>query len=105
MELKYILLCTVSIVLIPGSELYFDKDRPVPEEVETQYGGHLVLYCEARGSPTPTIHWLFNGQRILQVSLYVGMPSFYSVDMINNLCLVNWTGNVLYFCRQYVDSI
>lgn len=30
----------------------------------------IVLECEAGGSPSPTIHWLKNGERIQQVCIY-----------------------------------
>lgn len=49
---------------LPGDVFFQD---PEPEVVSAQLGGRVVLTCEAGGSPTPTIHWLYDGERILQV--------------------------------------
>ena len=46
---------------------FFIKTAP-PEHVSVPLGGRLELECEAAG-PSPTMHWLFNGQRIEQVSV------------------------------------
>ena len=41
----------------------------IPDEVtKARLGQGLVLDCEAGGYPTPTVHWLFKGSRIPQVS-------------------------------------
>ena len=50
-----------------GGNLFF-KAAP-PEIVAVPLGGSLELECEAAGSPSPTMHWLFNGQRLVQVSV------------------------------------
>ena len=40
-----------------------------PVTVGTRHGS-LVLECRVAGSPSPTIHWLKDGERIQQVSNY-----------------------------------
>ena len=47
-----------------------------PRGLTTVTGGQrLVLECEAGGSPSPTVHWLFNGERVLQVRQKAGLTS------------------------------
>ena len=48
-------------------KLFFKQERP-EEETVGSFGETLTLDCEAGGSPSPTIHWLYNGERIIQVS-------------------------------------
>lgn len=42
--------------------------RLPPREFSTALGSSLTIECQAESSPPPTIHWLKDGKRILQVS-------------------------------------
>lgn len=42
--------------------------RLPPKEFSAALGSSITIECEAGASPPPTIHWLKNGKRILQVS-------------------------------------
>ena len=42
--------------------------RLPPKEFSASLGSSITIECEAGSSPPPTIHWLKNGKRILQVS-------------------------------------
>lgn len=42
--------------------------RLPPKEFSAAIGSSITIECEAGGSPPPSIHWLKNGVRILQVS-------------------------------------
>lgn len=43
--------------------------RLPPKEFSAALGSSITIECEAGGSPPPSIHWLKNGKRILQVSV------------------------------------
>ncbi|XP_064630732.1 zwei Ig domain protein zig-4-like [Lineus longissimus] len=48
-----------------ANKLHFKSRVPKPL-VRANLHKTVVLECEAAGSPPPTIHWLFNGSRIIQ---------------------------------------
>jgi hypothetical protein len=50
-----------------SEESLFFLDNVPRGVMKVKVGNKVVLDCEASGRPTPTIHWLFNGQRIAQV--------------------------------------
>lgn len=52
------------------------KGRPFEEVTFATRHEDVVLECEAGGSPSPTIHWLKNGERIQQVYLFFFFFSF-----------------------------
>ena len=49
-------------------KLFFKSHIPDPV-TKARLGQSVVLDCEAGGSPTPTVHWLFKGSRVAQVRL------------------------------------
>ena len=57
-------------------KLFFKQERPAEETIGS-FGQTLTLDCEAGGSPSPTIHWLYNGERIIQVSINTLMANPY----------------------------
>lgn len=46
------------------------KGRQFQDETYATRHEDIALECEAGGSPSPTIHWLKNGERIQQVNLF-----------------------------------
>lgn len=42
--------------------------RLPPREFSAALGSSITIECEAGGSPPPSIYWLKNGKRIVQVS-------------------------------------
>ncbi|CAH1785072.1 unnamed protein product [Owenia fusiformis] len=46
-------------------KLFFNEEVP-PERKEVSLGEKVVIECSAGGSPSPTIHWLYNGERLQQ---------------------------------------
>lgn len=60
----------VTIVDVGSSsndERVFFHDAVPGGVVKVKAGSSITLDCEAGGTPTPTIHWLFEGGRIPQV--------------------------------------
>uniref|UniRef100_A0A0B7AV53 Ig-like domain-containing protein n=1 Tax=Arion vulgaris TaxID=1028688 RepID=A0A0B7AV53_9EUPU len=53
--------------LVLHSNIIFNGDQLQPETLVPIYGS-VVLNCEVSGIPTPTIHWLKDGERITQKS-------------------------------------
>lgn len=43
--------------------------RLPPKEFSAALGSSITIECEAGGSPPPTIHWLKDGKKVLQVSV------------------------------------
>lgn len=43
--------------------------RVPPKEFSAALGSSITIECEAGASPPPTIHWLKDGKRIIQVSV------------------------------------
>lgn len=62
---------TVVLIVDVGSsssnERVFFHDAVPAGVVKVKAGSSITLDCEAGGTPTPTIHWLFEGGRIPQV--------------------------------------
>jgi hypothetical protein len=44
--------------------------RVPPKEFSAALGASITIECEAGASPPPTIHWLKDGKRIIQVSVF-----------------------------------
>ena len=66
---KAIIVMVVTLFSFHSAEeqqLFFKQERP-DEATIGSLGQTLALDCEAGGSPSPTIHWLYNGERIIQV--------------------------------------
>jgi len=49
-------------------DLFFDETPRDGEVVMAKRGSDVVLECQAIGTPIPTIHWLYRGRRVMQVS-------------------------------------
>ena len=49
----------------------FFKGQEFPEVSSAPKRQDVVLECEVGGSPSPTIHWLKNGERIQQVNIHL----------------------------------
>ena len=54
-----------------GDQKLFFKGTEFPEVSFAAKHKDLVLECEVGGAPTPTIHWLKNGERIQQVIINI----------------------------------
>lgn len=63
------------LVLLPvcwGQSLLFENEGPEDDlnnVRKVRQGDSIVLDCEAGGSPSPTLHWLYNGERLPIVSI------------------------------------
>ena len=78
-------------------KLFFKQERP-EEETVGSFGETLTLDCEAGGSPSPTIHWLYNGERIIQVSNLFTEP----------FSVLNWScheDGKMYITAKHVQNI
>ena len=67
--IKTTILMAVTLFSFHSAEeqkLFFTQERP-EEETVGSFLQTLTLDCDAGGSPSPTIHWLYNGERIIQV--------------------------------------
>lgn len=69
-------------LLLPGSDAkplnnHIKFRRLPPKEFSAATGSSIVIECEAGGSPPPTIHWLKNGQKLIQVSCPIKIINFY----------------------------
>lgn len=54
-----------------GSRKLFFKNRNFRTVTVAARHDSIVLDCEAAGSPVPTIHWLKDGERIVQVCSWI----------------------------------
>ena len=61
-----VLIAVVQVSVTSADRLFF-KDEPTQTNVHAAIGENIVLECEAGGSLSPTIHFLYNGRRIQQV--------------------------------------
>ena len=70
---------------VPATGLLFFQDHAPTEVMRVRAGETFVLDCEAGGSPSPTVHFLRNGHRIIQVtndSHNLCYPFFYLISSL-----------------------
>ena len=59
-----LLMTLVALAFADSGRKLFFQDHSPRGDVQLRVGETFMMDCEAGGSPSPTIHWLFNGQRI-----------------------------------------
>ena len=55
----------------------FFRGQEFPEASFAAKNRDVVLECEVGGSPSPTIHWLKDGERIQQVIIYLSFVKIF----------------------------